>query len=286
MGISPRLGESLVTVQAVSRPSRTSLTRQCLESIRRYILDNRLGPGDRLPSQQEWAELLGVSTVVVREAFQALQALGLVEVQQGRGTFVCGLEGADFLDFLTLDPSQGKFTLPEVIEARAMLDLAVLEACIIRATPEAIEELEQILQQMRHDPPPLGMDSSTHKLFHQAMLKASGNRLLLNIGLPLFNTFWILGNTGRIQFTEEAKRADLVAIHEAYLDAIKRRDLSHTRELVDQHLLGLCSKYGVFPSFSARESLSLNRPRHDHQEALSQEEYEAICEEGGDHCSN
>jgi len=273
-------------VQVIPRPSRVNLTRQCLESIRQYIFDNQLRPGDRLPSQQEWAELLGVSIVVVREALQALQALGLVEVQQGRGTFVCGLEGADFLDFLPLDPSRGKFTLPEVIEARAMLDLAVLEACIMRATPKAIEELERILQQLRDNPPPLGVDSSVHKLFHQAMLRASGNRLLLSIGLPLFNTFWILGNTGRIQFTEEAKCADLVEIHAAYLDAIKRRDLSHTRELVDQHLLGLCSKYGVFPSFSMRNPLDPSWSRYDFQEISGQGEHEAICQEGGDHRSD
>ncbi len=275
-----------MTAQTISRPSRTSLTRQCLESIRQYILDNRLGPGDRLPSQQEWADLLGVSIVVVREAFQALQALGLVEVQQGRGTFVCGLEGADFLDFLTSGPSQDKFTLPEVVEARAMLELAVLEACILRATPEAIEELEQILQQLRRDPPPLGIDSSAHKLFHQAMLRASGNRLLLNIGLPLFNTFWILGNTGRIQFTEEARRMDLVAIHAAYLEAIKHRDLSRTRELVDQHLLGLCSKYGVFPSLSSEKPFILSRSRDDYQTTSGQSERETVCEEGGDHSAN
>jgi len=39
----------------------------------------------------------------------------------------------------------------------------------------------------------------------------------------------------------------MVAIHEAYLEAIKNRDFSRTRELVDQQLLGLCSKYHVFP---------------------------------------
>ncbi len=240
-----------MAVQTVSRPWRTSLTRQCLESIRQYIVNNRLGPGDRLPSQQEWAELLGVSVLVVREAFQALQALGLVEIQHGRGTFVCGLEGAHFLDFLTFEPAQNEFTLQEVVEARAMLELAVLESCIARADSEAIGELERILQQLREEPPLLGMESASHKLFHQAMLKASGNRLLISVGIPLFNTFWVLGNTGRIQFTPEAMQTDMVAMHAAYLDAIKNRDLSHSRELVDQHLLGLCSKYGVFPCAGA-----------------------------------
>ena len=236
----------------VPRLQHTNLTRQCFNSIRQYIADNQLGPGDRLPSQQEWAELLGVSVLVVREALQALRALGLVEVQHGRGTFVCGLEGANFLDFLTFNESRGKFSLEEVVEARAMLELAVLESCVARASPESISEMEQILGQLREDPPPLGIDSTLHQLFHRVMLRASGNRLLLDIGMPLFNTFWALGNTGGIKFTEEALQTDMIAVHAAYLEAIKNRDLSHTRELVDQHLLGLCSKYGVFPRADQR----------------------------------
>jgi len=133
-----------------------------------------------------------------------------------------------------------------------MLELAVLESCVARASPEAISEMEQILGQLREHPPRLGMDSALHQLFHRVMLRASGNRLLLDIGMPLFNTFWALGNTGGIKFTEEALQTDMTAVHAAYLEAIKHRDLSHTRELVDQHLLGLCSKYGVFPRAGQR----------------------------------
>jgi len=191
--------------------------------------------------------MLEVSIVVVREAFQALQALGLVDIQHGRGIFVCDLEEADFIDFLAFRYSLDQFTLEEVIEARAMLELAVLETCISRATPAMIAELERILEEVRKNPPLAGVDSAVHKRFHQTMLKASGDRLLATIGMPLLNTFWTLGNSGQIEFPEELQKIDMVACHEAYVDAIKRRDFSQTRELVDSHLFGLCSKYHIFP---------------------------------------
>jgi GntR family transcriptional repressor for pyruvate dehydrogenase complex len=236
-----------VTIQTISRPQRISLTRQCLRSIQEYILANGLRAGDKLPSQQEWAEMLGVSVLVVREAFQALQALGLVDIQHGRGIFVRSPEEVDFLDFLAFGRPLNGFTLEEVIEARAMLELAVLESCIARATPEVIQELEEIMEQIRKNPPLPGEDSRLHKQFHQAMLKASGDRILGILGMPLLNTFWVLGNTGQMYLTEKELATDMVAIHEAYLEAIKNRDFSRTRELVDRHLLGLCSKYRVFP---------------------------------------
>jgi GntR family transcriptional repressor for pyruvate dehydrogenase complex len=236
-----------VTSIDVAKPQRINLTQQCLRSVQEYILSHGLRPGDKLPSQQEWAEMLGVSVLVVREALYALQALGLVEIQHGRGIFVRSLEETDFLDFLSSVRPLRNFGLEEVIEARAMLELAVLESCIARATPETIRELEGILDEMRKAPPLPGEDSPLHKHFHQVMLRATGDRMLSVLGLPLLNTFWELGNMGRMHLTAKELSADMIALHESYLDAIKRRDFSRTRQLVDQHLLGLCSKYHVFP---------------------------------------
>jgi GntR family transcriptional regulator, transcriptional repressor for pyruvate dehydrogenase complex len=231
----------------VVKPHRADLTRQCIDSIQAYISGQRLSPGDRLPSLQEWADMLGVSVVVVREAFRALEALGLVDIQHGRGIYVISPDDTDFLDYLAFRHSLDRFSLEEVIEGRAMLELAILETCIARADAAAIAELESILAELRADPPLAGRDSAPHKRFHQAMLKASGDRLLATIGMPLLNTFWVLGNAGQIELPEDIMEIDMVACHAAYVDAIKSRDLSHARELVDEHLFGLCSRYGIFP---------------------------------------
>ena len=164
----------------------------------------------KLPSLQEWADMLEVSVVVVREAFRALQALGLVDIQHGRGIYVCSLDEMNFLGILSFRSSLDQFSLEEIIEARAMLELAILETCIARATPAMIAELEGIVDELRNNPPLAGIDSNLHKLFHQTMLKASGDRLLASIGMPLLNTFWSLGNSGKIQLPDEVYGIDMV----------------------------------------------------------------------------
>jgi len=231
----------------VTKPQRADLTRQCIESIQTYVSLNQVAPGEKLPSLQEWSDSLGVSVVVVREAFRALQALGVVDIQHGRGIYVMEPEDTDFLAFLSFRQSLDRFSLEEVIEGRAMLELAVLETCIGRADNAAIAELEIALGDLRRHPSVAGRDSVEHKRFHQAMLTASGDRLLATIGLPLLNTYWALGNSGRIELPKDVAGTDMFASHAAYLDAVKRRDFSQTRELVDQHLFGLCSRYGIFP---------------------------------------
>jgi GntR family transcriptional repressor for pyruvate dehydrogenase complex len=242
--------ENPISVSLPARPQRVNLTRQCVHSIRQYIEAHHLGSGDRLPSLHEWAEQLGVSVVVVREAFRALEALGVVEIQQGRGLFLRPEEETDFLQFLAFRHAPDQFTVQEVFEARAMLDLVVLEACIARADRAVIEALEEMIGQMASDPRAVEVGSPLHFRFHQVMLEASGNRFLISIGLPLLNTFWALDHTGPIEFLQ-GEAVDEVAAHAAYVDAIKRRDFSRTRELVDKHLIGLCSKHGVFPLLAA-----------------------------------
>ena len=51
---------------AMRRPQRLSLTQQCAESMKQHIAGNTLKSGDRLPTEQEWVEMLGVSLLVAK----------------------------------------------------------------------------------------------------------------------------------------------------------------------------------------------------------------------------
>ncbi|MGO1852674.1 MAG: FadR/GntR family transcriptional regulator, partial [Microbacteriaceae bacterium] len=52
--------------------------RIVLEHIERDLLDGRLGPGDRLPSERELSADLGVGRSSVREALRVLEVMGLI----------------------------------------------------------------------------------------------------------------------------------------------------------------------------------------------------------------
>ncbi|RLC00302.1 MAG: FadR family transcriptional regulator, partial [Deltaproteobacteria bacterium] len=59
------------------------ISENIVQQIRQAILKGELRPGDRLPSEKDLAENFGVSKASLREAFRALEALGLLEVRQG-----------------------------------------------------------------------------------------------------------------------------------------------------------------------------------------------------------
>ena len=61
---------------------------QLTEIIRKWISQDKLRQGDKLPSEREFCEAFNVSRVTVRKAIDALVAEGLVQTTKGIGTFV------------------------------------------------------------------------------------------------------------------------------------------------------------------------------------------------------
>jgi GntR family transcriptional regulator len=65
------------------------LYRQIMQQIVEAIAGGRLKPGDKLDSHRDLAEQLVIAPLTVKKAYDELEALGYIETQRGRGTFVC-----------------------------------------------------------------------------------------------------------------------------------------------------------------------------------------------------
>ena len=63
--------------------------RQIMRQIAEAIAGGRLKPGDKLDSHRDLAEQLVIAPLTVKKAYDELEALGYIETQRGRGTFVC-----------------------------------------------------------------------------------------------------------------------------------------------------------------------------------------------------
>jgi GntR family transcriptional regulator len=63
--------------------------RQIMRQIVDAIAGGRLRGGDRLTSHRDLSEQLVIAPLTVKKAYDELEALGFIESQRGRGTFVC-----------------------------------------------------------------------------------------------------------------------------------------------------------------------------------------------------
>jgi GntR family transcriptional repressor for pyruvate dehydrogenase complex len=236
----------------VRRPQRLSLTQQCAESIKRHITRNALKTGARLPTEQEWVEMLGVSRLVVREALQVLAGIGLIDIQQGRGAFVGDSAQISVFDQLTFGLDLHQLSYTGVLEARAMLDLTVVELCMLRAGERSLAELEDLLQLIEQAEEAGTPDEDLHRAFHYRMLRAAGNPLIERVGMVLLDTFWRIGDSvpRLIHLPGRAGGYRQADTHRALLQAIKSRDLSQSRQVVVKHLPFQPGVSYVFPIVS------------------------------------
>ena len=79
-----------ITVQILVNPAdELPIYRQIMRQIQEAIAGGRLNPGDKLPSHRDLAEQAVIAPLTVKKAYDELEALGFIETQRGRGTFVC-----------------------------------------------------------------------------------------------------------------------------------------------------------------------------------------------------
>jgi GntR family transcriptional regulator, transcriptional repressor for pyruvate dehydrogenase complex len=74
-------------LQPVDR-ARETITAEITRKLLAFLLSGKVSPGERIPSERNLSETLGVGRSVVREALKSLTVLGLIEVRQGDGTYL------------------------------------------------------------------------------------------------------------------------------------------------------------------------------------------------------
>ncbi len=154
------------------------LAHGVVEGLQRRILAGELPPGQKLPSEKELIDTYAVSRTVIREALSRLQAAGLVETFQGRGSFVLDV------------PAPSRFGLEAAhlrthADVLAMVDFRIgveSEAAALaagRATPESLAALEQALAAF----PAAGEAGAVEAdfAFHRAVAAAADNRFYLEL---------------------------------------------------------------------------------------------------------
>ncbi|KON90237.1 GntR family transcriptional regulator [Sporosarcina globispora] len=97
-----------------------------------------LKPGDRLPSERELSERLGVGRSSVREALRALELLGLIETRRGEGTFMRDFRGHQLVQLLSTFILQDKKSIRDVKETKFLIELDCLWLIIQKAEEDQL----------------------------------------------------------------------------------------------------------------------------------------------------
>lgn len=151
-----------------------------LQALSAYITEAGLKRGDRLPSERSLAEQLGVSRSTVREALQSWQAMGLVSMRKGSGTYLDQeVNGAALHVPVTI--TLEKKAVLDSLELRRSIESDAARLAARRAGKADLERLKATLEEMEAVYRRHGFALRQDKKFHEALYMASGNPLYLQI---------------------------------------------------------------------------------------------------------
>jgi GntR family transcriptional repressor for pyruvate dehydrogenase complex len=128
--------------------NRNSVVSDVVSQLLNYLVSERIGPGQKLPSERALSEHLGLGRSSVREAVKSLHLLGLLDVRQGDGTYLRGTESAVLPQILEWGLVLSRPRTEDLIEARYELEGFVARRAAERITPDGAPQLDACLARM------------------------------------------------------------------------------------------------------------------------------------------
>src|SRR4030043_2160963 len=123
-------------------------SEEIINQIKNLISEGILRPGDQLPPERKLIKDFGVSRPSLREALKSLIAMGFLEVNQAKRTFVKSMISERMEDPLSLLIKTDTQKIFDLIEVRKALESWSAFVAAKRATEDDIKQLESIIKEM------------------------------------------------------------------------------------------------------------------------------------------
>ncbi len=217
-----------------------------IAGILAYLQERRLQAGDRLPSERDFAERLGVGRNAVREALATLVTLRVVESRPNSGIYLRDVAQESSFEALVMLTGMGATPtakeVAETMEVRAHLEqLAAALACQ-RRTDADLTRLEEVLLRTEGDLSAGRNIAAIDTEFHIAVVDAAHNSILVRV----LNAFYQFTAARRqVMFEDEAQGKASARDHRRLLEHIRNRDAANAQKLILKHMERARSYWGA-----------------------------------------
>ena len=213
-------------------PSRhDSVSEIIVAMLRKYILDNEMTTGDKLPSETELSNTLHISRASIREGMKSLESMGIIRTLHGKGRYIRDFNYDQMIESMTYNLQVHFKDFQEVVQVRSVLESYFLLEAYKQMTEEDFGELDGLVDQMEEDVRK-GVSYSelaqTHTAFHKSLYRHINNRLLDSL-ISMFATFQ------RLYSSRRHDNEKLIKDHRDLVEALRKGDEERIRENLRTH---------------------------------------------------
>jgi DNA-binding FadR family transcriptional regulator len=227
----------------IDKIKHKTLVEQVMEKIRKLIASGAFKAHDRLPTENEMAEMFGTGRSSIREAIKVFNYLGVLESRAAKGTYVCARSNIS-TEALTWSMLLGQDDYYELIDMRAAMELWSMVALAGKyhrnpaATQDTLDLLDTQISKMRtaieNGDSALLANADYH--FHCVIIDSSDNALFSSI-------YEILRSFMREEIEKSHKDfTDIKTIlqeHQLFIDAVRSGDVGVAQQTVLNHIASI-----------------------------------------------
>lgn len=205
-----------------------------IRQIQELISSGQLNPGDKLPSERQLSEKLGLGRTYVRDAIRKLEFYGILKTQPQSGTTVAGL-GITALEGLITDVLKlEKSDFFSLVETRVILEV---EASKLSATRRTSEDLDKMLLNLElfHNQVKKGNSGVEEDfMFHLKVTESSKNLVIKSLMMIIVPE--IMEIYKDLHVCEDGKSYKSYNDHMDIFNAIKKKNPNDAGEAMRLHL--------------------------------------------------
>ncbi|MGM9974183.1 MAG: FadR/GntR family transcriptional regulator, partial [Clostridiaceae bacterium] len=188
-----------------------------------------LKPGDKLPAENIFAEQLGVSRGILREALTILQFQGFISRKPKDGTYIRELEEYEKASTSVIE-SLKNATYMDLIELREALELRTVELAVERGKDSDIQAIVDYINSVNPEDKNYSIIDYN---FHLKIAELTKNLLLSNFIESYYDLIRELGEKSNKNIE---RRQEIIKEHKALITAIADRNKEAAREALSFHL--------------------------------------------------
>ncbi|MGC8603480.1 MAG: FadR/GntR family transcriptional regulator [Desulfomonilaceae bacterium] len=220
------------------------LSEKVAEQLRKAISEGRFKVGEKLPSQPDLAELMGVSRPSVREAVKLLELQGMIETVQGGGTLVRNIAEQEIGRPIELILGSNKEKIMELMDVRALLEVWSAKRAASNRTEDELKQILALIEEMERDFESGSIHYELDAKFHKEIAGATHNTILTHIVGSVFDLIRESIKFHREQvFVSRRDQMKILEHHMKVYQAIREQNPERAEVAMYEHLQFVISEY-------------------------------------------
>jgi len=213
------------------------VTDKIVDQLEKLIKEGKLAPGNRLPSERQLIDMLGVGRSSLREALNKLETMGYVEIKKRKGIFVKSIDSTFQLDPLKRMMQDDKQKIVQLYEVRSDIEQASAYAAALNRNEEDLKEIQKCIEDFQLKTGDIHFEWELDQALHLAIARASHNFFRIHVIMSIFDFSKEFIQPIIEGFAETEENAAIIAQqHTSLFKAIEEKNADRAREKMKEHL--------------------------------------------------